>query len=46
MKLLLDQNLSAGAAGILRHGGLDVVHAREVGLAAAEDTEILAWCRE
>lgn len=46
MKVLLDQNLSAGAAGILRGDGLDVVHAREVGLATAEDTEILSWCRE
>ncbi|MDP9191854.1 MAG: DUF5615 family PIN-like protein [Acidobacteriota bacterium] len=33
MKLLLDQNCSAGAAEILRSSGLDVVHTREVGLA-------------
>lgn len=46
MKLLLDQNLSANAAVILRAGGLDVVHAREVGLAAAEDEVILDWCRD
>ena len=25
---------------------MDVVHAREVGLATAADSEILAWCRE
>ena len=46
MKLLLDQNLSAGAAEILRAGGMDVFHAREVGLATADDADILIWCRE
>ncbi len=45
MKLLLDQNLSASAAEVLRSGGMDVVHAREVGLAATDDREILEWCR-
>jgi predicted nuclease of predicted toxin-antitoxin system len=45
MKLLLDQNLSADAAMILRSGGLDAVHAREVGLATAADDVILEWCR-
>jgi len=43
MKVLLDQNLSAGAAAILRSAGMDVLHAREVGLATAEDAEILQW---
>jgi predicted nuclease of predicted toxin-antitoxin system len=45
MKLLLDQNCSAGAAEILRSSGLDVVHTREVGLATADDRDILQWCR-
>jgi predicted nuclease of predicted toxin-antitoxin system len=46
MKLLLDQNLSAAAAEILRASGLDVFHTREVGLATADDRDILIWCRE
>jgi predicted nuclease of predicted toxin-antitoxin system len=46
MKLLLDQNLSAAAAEILRANGTDVFHAREVGLATADDRDILIWCRE
>jgi predicted nuclease of predicted toxin-antitoxin system len=45
MKLLLDQNCSAGAAEILRSSGMDVVHTREVGLATADDRDILQWCR-
>lgn len=45
MKLLLDQNLSTGATEILRTTGMDVFHAREVGLATAEDSDILEWCR-
>jgi predicted nuclease of predicted toxin-antitoxin system len=44
VKLLLDENVSAGAAGILRERGFDVVHAREVGLAAVADSTILEWC--
>jgi predicted nuclease of predicted toxin-antitoxin system len=46
MKFLLDQNLSAAAAEILRADGMDVFHAREVGLATADDRDILIWCRE
>ena len=46
MKLLLDQNLSAAAAELLRASGTDVFHAREVGLATADDVDILQWCRE
>jgi predicted nuclease of predicted toxin-antitoxin system len=46
MKLLLDQNLSAEAAAILRAKGSDVFHTREVGLATADDRDILIWCRE
>jgi predicted nuclease of predicted toxin-antitoxin system len=45
MKLLLDQNCSAGAATLLRARHLDVVHTREIGLATAEDVDILQWCR-
>ena len=45
MRLLLDQNCSAGAAAILRLAGSDVVHARDVGLATAGDPEILEWSR-
>ncbi len=45
MRLLLYQNLSAGAAVILRSTGMDAIHAREVGLEAAEDEAILDWCR-
>jgi predicted nuclease of predicted toxin-antitoxin system len=46
MKFLLDQNLSAAAAELLRLSGTDVFHTREVGLATAEDVDILQWCRE
>jgi predicted nuclease of predicted toxin-antitoxin system len=46
MKLLLDQNLSAAAAELLRTSGMDVFHTREVGLATADDADILEWCRE
>jgi len=46
MKLLLDQNVSAAAAEILRADGLDVLHTREVGLSTADDRDILIWCRE
>ena len=45
MRLLLDQNCSAGAAEILRSGGMDVVHTREVGLATTDDRDILEWSR-
>jgi|GEM_PF-97990 len=46
MKFLLDQNLSAAAAELLRASGTDVFHTREVELATAEDVDILQWCRE
>lgn len=45
MKLFIDQDLSAGAAEILRSRGLDGVHAREVGLSKADDVAIMEWCR-
>jgi predicted nuclease of predicted toxin-antitoxin system len=45
MKLLLDQNLSADAAVILRSRGMDAIHAGEIGLETAKDDAILKWCR-
>jgi predicted nuclease of predicted toxin-antitoxin system len=45
MKLLLDQGMSASAAAILRGEGVDIVHTEDVGLSAAEDDEIIEWCR-
>jgi predicted nuclease of predicted toxin-antitoxin system len=45
MKLLLDQDTSAGAAEILRGEGFDALHARDVGLSRADDADILEWCR-
>lgn len=41
MKLLLDQGTPRSAADILREAGFDVVHTGEVGLAEAEDAEII-----
>ena len=42
MKLLLDQGLPRGAAGLLREEGVDTVHTGEIGLATATDQMILA----
>ena len=41
MKLLLDQGTPRSAATILRQAGFDTVHTGEIGLAAAEDSEII-----
>ena len=41
MKLLLDQGTPRSAATILRRAGFDAVHTGEVGLAEAEDSEII-----
>lgn len=41
MKLLLDQGLPRSSASLLRDVGLDVVHVGEIGMATAEDAEIL-----
>jgi predicted nuclease of predicted toxin-antitoxin system len=42
MNLLLDQGLPRGAVSILRQAGHDTVHAGDIGLATAEDTQILS----
>ena len=42
-RVLLDQGLAPKAAVILREEGWDAVHVMEVGLANAEDTEILEF---
>lgn len=41
MKLLLDQGLPRSAASLLSQRGVDTVHVGEIGMAAAEDAEIL-----
>ncbi|PAW89360.1 MAG: hypothetical protein B9S33_02965 [Pedosphaera sp. Tous-C6FEB] len=41
MKLLLDQGTPRSAAMLLRQAGFDVVHTGEIGLAEAEDSEII-----
>ncbi len=41
MKLLLDQGTPRSAATILRRTGFDAVHTGEIGLAEAEDSEII-----
>ncbi len=41
MKLLLDQGTPRSAASILREAGLDTIHTGEIGLAEADDAEIL-----
>lgn len=42
MKLLLDNNLSVRLASALNGAGFDAVHVRDLGLAAAEDPDVLA----
>jgi predicted nuclease of predicted toxin-antitoxin system len=46
MKLLLDQGLPRSAAEDLRQAGIDTLHVGEIGLATAEDAEILQRGRE
>jgi len=46
MKLLLDQGLPRSAAALLSEVGIDTVHVAEIGLSAAEDTDILQKARE
>ena len=45
MKLILDQGLPRSAAALLRDSGIDAVHTGELGLATAEDSEILEFAR-
>jgi predicted nuclease of predicted toxin-antitoxin system len=42
MKLLLDQGTPRSAAALLRRAGNDATHTGEIGLAEAEDEEMLA----
>ena len=42
MKLPLDQGLPRTAASLLRVAGIDTVHVGEIGMATAEDAEILS----
>lgn len=44
-RLLLDQGLSPSAAMILRQDGFDAVHVSELGMAKADDVEILERAR-
>jgi predicted nuclease of predicted toxin-antitoxin system len=46
VKLVLDQGVPRRATIILRESGIEAVHASEIGLSSAADTEIIAWCRE
>jgi predicted nuclease of predicted toxin-antitoxin system len=46
MKLLLDQGTPRRAAAWLRESGWDAVHTGEVGLATAEDAQILEAARQ
>ena len=41
MRLLIDQNLAARVAAVLRDAGHDVVHVAERGMAAADDDQVL-----
>ncbi len=41
MKLLLDQGTPRSAAAVLRKAGFDAVHTGEIGLAEADDSEII-----
>ena len=43
--ILLDQGLAPRAAGLLRERGIEAVHVSEIGLAAADDREILEVAR-
>ena len=44
-RVLLDQGLAPLAAKILRDPGWDAIHVAELGLHAAEDSQILSYAR-
>lgn len=46
MQLLLDQGLPRSAAILLSEAGIDAIHVAQIGLSAAEDTEILQKAQE
>ena len=46
MRLILDQGLPRDAAVHLRQHGLDCAHVGELGMARAEDTEIVTFARD
>ena len=43
LRFVFDQHVNAPAMRRLREGGVDVVHLAEVGLAEADDADVLAW---
>ena len=45
MKLLLDQGLPRSASILLSDRGIDTIHVGDIGLSAAEDTEIIEKAR-
>lgn len=45
MKLLLDQGLPLSAAALLRDVGIDAIHVGEIGMAEAEDVDIIQKAR-
>jgi hypothetical protein len=44
VKLFLDQGVPRRAASILREADVSAVHASEIGLSSADDSDILSWC--
>jgi predicted nuclease of predicted toxin-antitoxin system len=46
MKLLLDQGLPLSAAALLCNAGIDTIHVGEIGMAEAEDADIIERARE
>lgn len=46
MRLLLDQGLPRSAAEVLRGAGHDAVHLGEIGMASADDVEVLHHARQ
>ncbi|NJL40420.1 MAG: DUF5615 family PIN-like protein [Leptolyngbyaceae cyanobacterium RM2_2_4] len=46
MKLLLDQGLPRSAAALLCDAGIETVHVSEIGMAEAEDAEIIQRARK